>query len=110
MTMKIFIVLCTMLLCGCASLLPNAVNPGFTTVSNTAMALVAASAGDCSVPIGIPDVGAACANRPTATTTIDQDRQAFEACLAAAANARLATQVAAVKASMPACIQAVKKP
>lgn len=99
----LFAALAVALLAGCASLTPTAVNPGLTTVTNTAMALVAASSGDCSVPVGMPDVSGSCANLPT-TTTVDQNRAAFEACMAAAAGTRLATQAAAVKAAI--CAQA----
>lgn len=108
--MKLFLVavLC-MCLPACASLTPTDVNPAVNQVTNTAMSLVAAASGDCTVPINAPNVGAACANLP-ATATVAQAKTAFDACVAAAAGTRLTDQAAAIQAALCAKATVATKP
>jgi len=97
---KIFVL--SFLLAGCATapLTPTSVNPGLTNITNTAMALVAAASGDCSVPIAsVTGVGTACANLPATATTAD-NQMAFQNCVAAAAGSRIGNQIAMVKVGL----------
>jgi uncharacterized lipoprotein YmbA len=91
-----------LLLAGCAlgPTLPTSVNPGVTDITNTAMALVAASSGDCTVQITAPSVATQCAPLPDLTTTVAQAQAAFQGCVAAAVGSRLSNQAAALQAAL----------
>ena len=97
--MKTLIAMCALFATGCASLEPTAVNPAVNQVTNNAMALVAASSGDCSVPISTSTTGVACANVPS-TSTVASTGAAFEGCVAAAAGSRVSAQAVALKAAL----------
>lgn len=98
--MKILFAACALLCTACASLTPTQVSPPVTEISNTAMALVAAQSGDCTVPITAPSVAGACAAQPVATTTVAAANAAFQGCVAAAVGYRLSNQAAALQAAL----------
>jgi hypothetical protein len=85
---------------GCAAMTPTTVDPTVTDITNTAMALVAASSGDCTLVISAPSVATQCATLPDTTTTVAQAQAAFKACLAASVGSRLSNQAAALQAAL----------
>lgn len=86
-------------LCGCQSLQPTAVNPAVTDASNNVKSLIAAQAGDCSVPLAATTT-ADCANLDRTTTTVDANVTSIGACVADAGAVKLGGQVAALKAAL----------
>src|SRR5271166_11645 len=98
--MKVFVAaLFAVLITGCANLQPTAVNPALTDQVNNVKSLIAAQAGDCSVPLAATTT-ADCANLDRTVTTVDQNLSSVGACITDAGGVKLGAQIAGVKAAI----------
>jgi hypothetical protein len=102
--MRIIAVLALLLLAGCATLTPTTVDPTVNVVANDVMAIAAAAAGDCSIPLGSTanTVDAACQNVNVPTSDLQATTTAVNGCLRATAGSVAAGKVAGAAAGLKA--------
>jgi hypothetical protein len=89
---------------GCQAILPTTVDPTVNVIANDVMAIAAAAAGDCNIPLGSATntVDASCQNVPVDTSTIQATTGAVNGCLKAAAGSVAAGKVAGAAAGLKA--------
>lgn len=102
--MKLILAAIVVLLAGCATITPTTVDPTVNVVANDVMAIAAAAAGDCSIPLGSAanTVDASCQNVDVPTSTLQATTGAVNGCLRAAAGSVAAGKVAGAAAGLKA--------
>jgi hypothetical protein len=103
--MKMLLVLTSLIaISGCTLLTPTTVDPNINVVANDIMAISAAAAGDCSIPLGSAanTVDASCQNVDVPTSTLQATTSAVNGCLKAAAGSVAAGKVAGAAAGLKA--------
>jgi len=96
--MKTLLAATVLLLCGCASIQPTAVNPAVTYITNDLKAVTAAAGGDCTIPITAPGTTSLhtdCLPLDPSTTTVATNGTTYQACFGDAATAQLGNRVSA---------------
>lgn len=101
---KLLCIALLLLLGGCATITPTTVDPTVNVVANDVMAIAAAAAGDCSIPLGTAanTVDANCQNVDVPTSTLQSTTTAVNGCLRAAAGSVAAGKVAGAAAGLKA--------
>ena len=91
---------------GCATITPATIDPNVNVVANDVMAIAAAAAGDCSIPLGSAanTVDASCQNVPVTTSTLSATATAVNGCLGAAAGSVAAGKIAGAAAGLKASL------
>jgi len=102
--MKLIFALALSALAGCATITPTTVDPTVNVIANDVMAIAAAAAGDCSIPLGSATntVDASCQNVPVDTSTLQATTGAVNGCFRAAAGSVAAGKVAGAAAGLKA--------
>jgi len=103
--MKILIPIFVILLAGCASLQPSAVNPGVTFITNDLKAVTAAAGGNCSIVVTPPSgtaLATDCAPLDPTTTTVSTNETTYGLCFNDAATAQVGARVSAAAAGLQA--------